>query len=107
MGSNLAKGVGQVATDKVGSMAASASDRIANTTGGKVASAIRNSMSASGSDAGSADTRSVHHAASGTASARDSFDGDSLAGATQAGTESSSTNDEVAAFVNRRQAKSA
>jgi type IV secretion system protein TrbL len=107
MGSNLAKGVGQVATDKVGSMAASASDRIANTTGGKVASAIRNSMSASGSDAGSADTGSVQQAASGAASARDSFDGDSLAGATQARTESASTNDEVTAFVNKGQAKSA
>ncbi|OLL27308.1 P-type conjugative transfer protein TrbL [Burkholderia sp. SRS-W-2-2016] len=106
MGSNLAKGAGQVAKDKVGSMAASTKERIADTTGGKVASAIRNNMGASGSDTGSVDTGSTQQTASSAASAQDSFDGDSLAGATQGGTETA-TNDEVAAFVNKSQPKSA
>jgi len=81
MGANLAKGAGQIAKDKVGSMAASAKERIADTTGGKIASAIRDNM--------------------------DSFDGDSLAGATQGGMIPTPVNSEVADFVNKDQLKSA
>ncbi|CBA16067.1 putative conjugal transfer protein [Xanthomonas albilineans GPE PC73] len=79
MGANLAKGAGQVAKDKAGSMAAFANDRIADTTGGKIASTIRNSGA---SDAG-----------------QGSFAGDSLGSATD---RVEPTNDEVAAFVNKR-----
>ncbi|MFL9951965.1 P-type conjugative transfer protein TrbL [Paraburkholderia nemoris] len=104
MGANLAKGAGQVAKDKAGSMAASAKERIADTAGGKIASAIRNS-SASGTDSGSSsDAGSSQQAASNVASApQDSFSGDSLrAGSAQAGdTATASTDDEVAAFVNK------
>jgi type IV secretion system protein TrbL len=106
MGANLAKGAGQVAKDKVGSMTASAKERIADTTGGKIASAIRSNMG--GSDSGSADAGSPQHATASTASApQDSFDGDNLAGATQGGTSSAPMNDEVADFVNKGQPKSA
>ncbi|HHW4674385.1 MAG TPA: P-type conjugative transfer protein TrbL [Xylella fastidiosa subsp. pauca] len=80
MGTSLAKGVGQVTKDKAGSVIASAKERVADTTGGKVASAIRNSMDA--------------------ASGQNDFKGDSLAGAAQRGSETA-MNDEVAAFVNK------
>lgn len=103
MGANLAKGAGQVAKDKAGSMAASAKERIADTAGGKIASAIR-SMGAAGTDSGSADAGGSQQTASRSASAsQDSFSGDSLgAGSTPAGdTATASTNDEVAAFVNK------
>ncbi|WP_244111540.1 P-type conjugative transfer protein TrbL [Burkholderia gladioli] len=81
MGSNLAKGAGQVAKDKVGSMAASAKERIADTTGGKVASAI-STRSGAGKDTGS------------------NFAGDSLGAGRQSAT-AGNMNDEVAAFVNK------
>jgi len=107
MGANLAKGAGQVAKDKAGSMAASAKERIADTTGGKVASAIRN-MSGAGTDSGNADAGSTQQAASTAAPApQESFDGDSLAGATQGGTDTAAGSDEVAEFVNKAQPKSA
>ncbi|HHW4669481.1 MAG TPA: hypothetical protein ACQGQJ_07805 [Xylella fastidiosa subsp. multiplex] len=80
MGTSLAKGVGQVAKDKAGSMIASAKKRVADTTGGKVASAIRNNI--------------------GAMSGQDDFKGDSLGGAAQRGSETA-MNDEVAAFVNK------
>lgn len=106
MGANLAKGAGQVAKDKVGSMAASAKERIADTTGGKIASAIHNNMG--GSDSGSADAGSSQQATASAAPApQDSFDGDNLAGATQGGTSSAPMNEEVADFVNKGQPKSA
>lgn len=41
MGNNLAKGAGQVAKDKAASMVDSAKERVGQTTGGRVASAIR------------------------------------------------------------------
>ncbi|AXI82786.1 P-type conjugative transfer protein TrbL [Xylella taiwanensis] len=104
MGANLAKGAGQVAKDKVGSMVASAKERIADTTGGKVASAIRNNMGASGTDAGNVDTGSTQTGSNGV-SGQYTFGGDSLAGATQGGSETA-MNDEVAAFVNKDQPKS-
>ncbi|ACB93628.1 P-type conjugative transfer protein TrbL (plasmid) [Xylella fastidiosa subsp. fastidiosa] len=80
MGTSLAKGVGQVVKDKAGSMIASAKERVADTTGGKVASAIRNNI--------------------GAMSGQDDFKGDSLAGAAQRGSETA-MHDEVAAFVNK------
>ncbi|VBG94388.1 putative plasmid conjugal transfer protein [Burkholderia pseudomallei] len=84
MGNNLAKGAGQIAKDKAASMVDSAKERIGQTTGGRVASAIRG-----GSDfRGSAGMDAA------------SFAGDSL-GAGSGRSRQSPTNDEVAAFVNK------
>lgn len=84
MGNNLAKGAGQVAKDKAASMVDSAKERIGQTTGGRVASAIRGGSDFRGS------------AGMDTAS----FAGDSL-GAGSARSRQNPTNDEVAAFVNK------
>ncbi|WP_436967758.1 P-type conjugative transfer protein TrbL [Burkholderia multivorans] len=82
MGVNLAKGAGEIAKDKAANMADTAKERIAQTTGGKIASAISN-KSGAGIDAGP------------------SFAGDSLSGGQQTAT-GTTMNDEVAAFVNRQ-----
>ncbi|KGW75203.1 P-type conjugative transfer protein TrbL [Burkholderia pseudomallei MSHR2990] len=82
MGLNLAKGAGEIAKDKAANMADTAKERIAQTTGGKIASAISN-KSGAGIDAGP------------------SFAGDSLSGGQQTAT-GTTMNDEVAAFVNRQ-----
>ncbi|CAJ5541849.1 putative plasmid conjugal transfer protein [Burkholderia pseudomallei] len=84
MGNNLAKGGGQVAKDKAASMVDSAKERIGQTTGGRVASAIRGGSDFRGS------------AGMDTAS----FAGDSL-GAGSGGSRQNPMNDEVAAFVNK------
>lgn len=84
MGNNLAKGAGQVAKDKAASVMDSAKERIGQTTGGKIASAIR----------GSSDLRDL--AGVDTAS----FAGDSL-GAGNGRSRQNQMNDEVAAFVNK------
>jgi type IV secretion system protein TrbL len=79
IGANVAKGVGRVAADKASSIVVSAKEQIADTTGGKIASAIRNS-GASGAG-------------------QESVAGDSLgSGADRV----EPANDEVAAFVNKR-----
>ncbi|WP_422110660.1 P-type conjugative transfer protein TrbL [Burkholderia multivorans] len=83
MGVNLAKGAGEIAKDKAANMADTAKERIAQTTGGKIASAISN-KSGPGIDAGP------------------SFAGDSLSGGQQTATAGTTMNDEVAAFVNRQ-----
>lgn len=82
MGVNLAKGAGEIAKDKAANMADTAKERIAQTTGGKIASAISN-KSGAGINAGP------------------SFAGDSLSGGQQTAT-GTTMNDEVAAFVNRQ-----
>ncbi|RQZ24656.1 P-type conjugative transfer protein TrbL [Burkholderia sp. Bp9017] len=82
MGANLAKGAGQIATDKAVSMMDSAKERVAQTTGGKIASDIR----------GDSDFR--RSAGGETAS----FAGSSVGGVDPA----TPMNDEVAAFVNRQ-----
>nr|WP_231748585.1 P-type conjugative transfer protein TrbL [Burkholderia latens] len=82
MGVNLAKGAGEIAKDKAANMADTAKERIAQTTGGKIASAISNKSGAA-IDAGP------------------SFAGDSLSGGQQTAT-GTTMNDEVAAFVNRQ-----
>ena len=87
-GANLAKGVGAVAAAKAAGMRDSAMERIADTTGGKIAAAIRAS------------------AESGQAAAVESvptFGGDNLAGADSAAAD---PDDEVAAFANREHGKS-
>ncbi|WP_322075545.1 P-type conjugative transfer protein TrbL [Burkholderia cenocepacia] len=132
MGNNLAKGAGQVAKDKAASMMDSAKERIGQTTGGKIASEIsnpgstaqarqdrqdiaraesmRDSMRAQdardfmASQSSSTDTGSVQQpattASSGTS--QDAFGGDSL-GAGKGASQSASTNEEVADFVNKGQ----
>lgn len=82
MGVNLAKGAGEIAKEKAANMADTGKERIAQTTGGKIASAISN-KSGAGIDAGP------------------SFAGDSLSGGQQTAT-GTTMNDEVAAFVNRQ-----
>ncbi|MFX1695882.1 P-type conjugative transfer protein TrbL [Paraburkholderia sp. A1RO-1] len=82
MGASLAKGTGAVARDKAAGMADAAMDRITQTTGGKIASAIRE---------GSGSQKSTNADAA-------SFAGDSVGGAGQA----TPMNEEVAAFVNRQ-----
>ncbi|AZR34862.1 P-type conjugative transfer protein TrbL [Xanthomonas vasicola] len=82
MGSNLAKGAGQVASNKAANMMDAAKEQIAQTTGGRIASVISNRSSA-GMDAGS------------------NFAGDSLGAGQQSAAAGVSTNDEVAAFVNK------
>ncbi|OMS47715.1 P-type conjugative transfer protein TrbL [Burkholderia pseudomallei] len=83
MGGNLAKGAGEIAKGKAANIADTAKERVAQTTGGKIASAI-SSKSGAGIDAGP------------------SFAGDSLGGGQQNATAGTTTNDEVAAFVNRQ-----
>ena len=75
-GANLAKGTAEVAKAKAGEMRDAAMERIGETTGGKIAAAIR------GQDQGGGETSSP------------TFDGNSLGG---------SGADEVAAFANRDQ----
>ncbi|ONU48403.1 P-type conjugative transfer protein TrbL [Burkholderia cenocepacia] len=82
MGVNLAKGAGEIAKYKAANMADTAKERMAQTTGGKIASAISN-KSGAGIDAGP------------------SFAGDNLSGGQQTAT-GTTMNDEVAAFVNRQ-----
>nr|WP_011304126.1 P-type conjugative transfer protein TrbL [Sphingomonas sp. A1]BAE19739.1 TrbL [Sphingomonas sp. A1] len=85
-GANLAKGVGAVAAAKAASMRDSAMERIADTTGGKIAAAIK----AQGTSSADAGTDAPDQQPSPT------FGDNSLAGATSADPES-----EVAAFANR------
>lgn len=84
MSGNLAKGAGDVAKDKAAVMMESAKDRVAQTTGGKIASAIRG-----GSDF--RDSAGVDTAA---------FADDSL-GASNDRSRQNQMSDEVAAFVNK------
>ncbi|WP_321784440.1 P-type conjugative transfer protein TrbL [Burkholderia pyrrocinia] len=83
MGTSLAQGAGVVAKDKAAGMMDAAKDRIAQTAGGKIASAIQEGSEAkqqAGADAAS-------------------FTGNSVGGAQG---RPQSINDEVAAFVNRQ-----
>lgn len=84
MGNNLANGASQVAKDKAASMMDSAKERIGQTTGGRIASAIRGGSDYR--DSAGADTAS--------------FAGDSL-GAGSGRSRQNQMNDEVAAFVNK------
>ena len=85
-GANLAKGAGAVAAAKAASLRDAAAERIADTTGGKIAAAIK----AQGSSSADAATDTPDQQPSPT------FGDNSLAGATSADPES-----EVAAFANR------
>ncbi|MCC8393495.1 P-type conjugative transfer protein TrbL [Paraburkholderia sp. MMS20-SJTR3] len=82
MGANLAKGAGAVAKDKAANMMDGAKERIAQTTGSKIASAISSRSGAS------TDTES-------------NFAGDSLGAVRQSAMAGGNMNDEVAAFVNK------
>jgi len=84
MSSNLAKGAGDVAKGKAAAMMESAKERVAQTTGGKIASAIRG-------DSDFRDSAGVDTA---------SFADDSL-GAGNGYSRQNQMNDEVAAFVNK------
>lgn len=85
MGNNLANGAGQVAKDKAASMTGSAKEHVGQTTGGRIAAAIRG-----GSD---------YRDSAGTDTA--SFAGDSLGAGNDRRQQQSPMNDEVAAFVNQ------
>ncbi|WP_121228779.1 P-type conjugative transfer protein TrbL [Pseudomonas aeruginosa] len=87
-GANLMQGVGEVAKAKAASIRDAAAERIADTTGGKIAAAIRASAE---SDQASA------------AEAVPTFGGNNLAGADSAAAD---PDDEVAAFANREHGKS-
>ncbi len=87
-GANLVQGVGEVAKAKAASIRDSAMERIADTTGGKIAAAIRASA---GSDQAAA------------AESVPTFSGNNLAGADSAAAD---PDDEVAAFANREHGKS-
>jgi len=108
MSANLAKGAGAVAKDKAANMMDAAKDKISQTTGGKVASAISNLSSAaqqSSSNTGSVD-QPESDATQSSRAGQDSFAGDSL-GAGKGESQSASMNEEVAAFVNKDQPASA
>lgn len=81
---NLAKGTAQVAKEKFADLKDAAMDRIAETTGGKIASAIK--------------TGNAKGEAAGAIESVPTFGGDSLAGA---GTSDADAAAEVAAFANR------
>ncbi|TPQ46575.1 P-type conjugative transfer protein TrbL [Burkholderia ubonensis] len=83
MGANLAKGAGQIAKDKATNMMDAAKEQVAQTTGGKIASVISN-RSSGGMDTGA------------------NFADDSLGAGKQSAAAGVNTNDEVAAFVNKR-----
>lgn len=87
-GANLMQGVGEVAKAKAASICDAAAERIADTTGGKIAAAIR--ASAESDQAGAAE-------------AVPTFGGNNLAGADSAAAD---PDDEVAAFANREHGKS-
>ena len=87
-GANLMQGVGEVAKAKAASIRDAAAERIADTTGGKVAAAIR----------ASAESDQV-----GAVEAVPTFGGNNLAGADSAAAD---PDDEVAAFANREHGKS-
>ncbi len=90
-GANLVQGVGEVTKAKAASIRDSAMERIADTTGGKIAAAIR------------ASAESDQAAAVDAAEAVPTFGGDNLAGADSAAAD---PDDEVAAFANREHGKS-
>lgn len=87
-GANLMQGVGEVAKAKAVSIRDAAAERIADTTGGKIAAAIR--ASAESDQAGAVE-------------AVPTFGGNNLAGADSAAAD---PDDEVAAFANREHGKS-
>lgn len=87
-GANLVQGVGEVAKAKAASIRDSAMERIADTTGGKIAAAIR--ASAESDQAAAAESVPT-------------FSGNNLAGADSAAAD---PDDEVAAFANREHGKS-
>lgn len=87
-GANLMQGIGEVAKAKAASIRDAATERIADTTGGKIAAAIRASAE---SDQAAA------------VEAVPTFGGNNLAGADSAATD---PDDEVAAFANREHGKS-
>ena len=87
-GANLMQGVGEVAKAKAASIRDAAAERIADTTGGKIAAAIR--ASAESDQAGAVE-------------AVPTFGGNNLAGADSAAAD---PDDEVAAFANREHGKS-
>jgi len=87
-GANLMQGVGEVAKAKAASIRAAAAERIADTTGGKIAAAIR--ARAESDQAGAAE-------------AVPTFGDNNLAGADSAAAD---PDDEVAAFANREHGKS-
>lgn len=86
-GANLMQGVGEVAKAKAASIRDAAVERIADTTGGKIAAAIRASTEKDQAAAESVPT----------------FGGNNLAGADSA---AAGSDDEVAAFANREHGKS-
>ncbi|WP_322005822.1 P-type conjugative transfer protein TrbL [Paraburkholderia tropica] len=83
MGANLAKGAGAVAKDKAANRMDATSQRVGQSTGGKIASAISGGSGA-GTDVAS------------------NFAGDSLGVVRQTATAGADTDDEVAAFVKKR-----
>ena len=85
-GANLMQGVGEVATANAASIRDAAAERIADTTGGKIAAAIRAIRASAESDQ------------AGAVEAVPTFGGNNLAGA--------DPDDEVAAFANREHGKS-
>lgn len=100
---NLAKGAGSVAMTKAGGMKAAAQDRIADTVGGKIASAIRGAgATASAFADGGGDSQAQQQAAPAPAPASQSpsFDDNSL-GATSNKSEAVDADSEVASFANK------
>ncbi|MEM4988463.1 P-type conjugative transfer protein TrbL [Collimonas sp. H4R21] len=99
MGSSLAKGASQVAKEKAGAINDAAHKQVADTTGGKIGSAIREqSYWANSSDDSSQQITSNADAL------QHSFDGNALGAGEEAendGIQTASINDEVAAFVNK------
>lgn len=90
-GANLMQGVGEVAKAKAVSIRDAAAERIADTTGGKIAAAIRAIRASAESDQ------------AGAVEAVPTFGGNNLAGADSAAAD---PDDEVAAFANREHGKS-
>lgn len=90
-GANLVQGVGEVAKAKAANIRDAAVERIADTTGGKIAAAIR------------ASAESDHSAAADAVESVPTFSGNNLAGADSAAAD---PDDEVAAFANREHGKS-
>lgn len=93
-GANLMQGVGEVAKAKAVSIRDAAAERIADTTGGKIAAAIR---------AIRAIRASAESDQAGAVEAVPTFGGNNLAGADSAAAD---PDDEVAAFANREHGKS-
>lgn len=98
-GANLAKGTGAVAKAKAGQMKSKAMQRIGDTTGGKIAAAIKGQGAAPGQGGG--ETGSAGDSGSSESGASDSapsFDSDSLSGDSG---QTGGFDEEIASFVNK------